>query len=53
MDDHNSFFHELKWKKNLLLMGFLAVGAVRTFTAVIRLDGEAVLLLAFTVQRLL
>lgn len=34
-------------------MGFLAVAAVRTFTTVIRLNGETVLLLAFTVQRLL
>lgn len=40
-------------RRNLLLVRLLAVGPVRTFTAVIRLDGEAVLLLAFTVQRLL
>lgn len=40
-------------RRDLLLVRLLVVGPIRTFTAVIRLDGEAVLLLAFTVQRLL
>lgn len=35
------------------LVGFLAVHAVRSLSAVIGLDGEAVLPLALTVQRLL
>lgn len=34
-------------------MGFLAVDSIRSLSAVIGLDGEAVLPLAFTVQRLL
>ncbi len=40
-------------RRDLLLVRLLAVAPVRTFSAVICLDGEAVLLLAFTVQRLL
>lgn len=34
-------------------MGFLAVSAIRTLAAVISLNGEAVLLLTFAIQRLL
>lgn len=35
-----------------LLVGFLAVGAIRTLSAIVGLDGEAMLPLALAVQRL-